>query len=260
MNTNKERLVNGIILYRGPSTIDGQPIVVIATGLETGGSNSKTGAMVQIYIMRSDLHPMKASQIGADISICGTCIHRGRVEIDEKTGGRKNVGRSCYVMLWRGPHVVFDAYQRGLYTDVTPAKARKLLARKTVRVGAYGDPGAVPMDVWKTALGQVGAVTAFTHMWRDIPALADFCMASCDNEAERVMAKALGFRTYRVRPKGEQKLPGEGHCPASKEMGKVTQCAQCLLCGGHKTKAKADITIEVHGAGRGNFQRALEAA
>ena len=36
----------------------------------------------------------------------------GNVVTDPKTGLRKNVGCSCYVMLRRGPHVVFDAYQR----------------------------------------------------------------------------------------------------------------------------------------------------
>jgi hypothetical protein len=85
-------------------------------------------------------------------------------------------------------------------------------------------------------------------------------MASCDNEAERAMAKALGFRTYRVRPKGKSKAAGEGHCPASEEIGKVVQCACCLLCGGHRSNAKADITIEAHGTGAAHYERAMEAA
>ncbi|MGJ4945155.1 hypothetical protein ACQR1W_31660 [Bradyrhizobium sp. HKCCYLS1011] len=252
--------MNGCIVWKGPSEIDGQPIMLLATGLEDGGSNSKTGAMAQLYILRQDIGPLQASQIGADKSICGSCVHMGKVVTDPKTGLRKNVGRSCYVMLWRGPHVVFDAYQRGVYPEVTLAKARKLLAGKRVRAGAYGDPGAIPMAVWETILAKVKDVTGFTHMWREKPELAAFCMASCDTEIDRVLAKALGFRTYRVRPEGAPKLAGEGHCPASKEMGKATQCAQCLLCGGHKSKAKADITIQVHGPGRNNFQLALEAA
>ena len=37
MNSNKEKPMNGFVLYRGPSLIDGKPIVVIATGLEDGG-------------------------------------------------------------------------------------------------------------------------------------------------------------------------------------------------------------------------------
>jgi hypothetical protein len=160
----------------------------------------------------------------------------------------------------RGPRVVWDAYSRGKYPEMPLAKARKLLARKVVRVGAYGDPGAVPVKVWKTALSQVADLTGYTHMWREIPELAEFCMASCDSEVDRMLAKALGFRTYRVRGKEDPKLPGEGHCPASAEMGKAVQCAACMLCGGNRTKANADITIAVHGAGKNNFAKALEAA
>jgi hypothetical protein len=249
--------MNGFVLYRGPSTIDCQPIVVIATGLEDGGSNSKTGPMVQIYIMRADQNPLQAVQTGDDVSICGTCIHMGKIVVDHKTGARKNVGRSCYVTLMHGPRVVWDAYQRGVYPEVPLTKARKLLARKRVRVGSYGDPGAAPTNVWKTSLAQVDDLSGYTHRWREVPELAEFCMASCDSEAERVMAKALGFRTYRVRLKGEAKLDGEGHCPGGGEMGKAVQCAYCLLCGGHRSKAKADITIEAHGTGSKHFERAI---
>lgn len=252
--------MNGFVLYRGPSTVDGQPIVCIATGLQDGGSNSKTGSMVQIYILRADQNPIQAAQRGDDVSICGYCPHRGRVEKDPTTGLRRNVGRSCYVTLFQGPRVVWDAFSRGLYQEVTLAKARKLLARKTVRVGAYGDPGAVPLKVWKTALSQVSALNGYTHLWREHPQLAEFCMASCDSEVDRMLAKALGFRTYRVRGKDEPKLDGEGHCPAAKEMGKAVQCAQCMLCGGHRSKAKADITIAAHGVGARNFERTREAA
>jgi hypothetical protein len=249
--------MNGFILYRGPSEIDGQPIICVATGLEDGGSNMKTGPMVQIYIMPDGIHPMKAVQTGADVSVCGNCRHRGKVVRDHKTGLLTNVGRSCYVTLMHGPRVVYDAYQRGVYQEVPLAKARKLLARKTVRVGAYGDPGAVPIKVWKMALSQVADLTGYTHLWRENPELAEFCMASCDSEVERVLAKALGFRTFRVRGKADPKLPGEGHCPASAEMGKSVQCAACMLCGGNRTKAKADITIEVHGARKSNFNKEL---
>lgn len=251
--------MNGFVLYRGPSMIDGQPIVVVVTGLMTGDNNRKTGAMIQTYILRDGINPLKAAQTGADVSICGNCPHRGQI-VTSDTGVSRNVGRSCYVTLFQGPRVVYEALQNGRYVDVKPSIARKLLANRTVRLGSYGDPGAVPVEVWKTALAKVSNLSGYTHQWRERPALADFCMASCDSEAERVMAKALGFRTFRVRGKSEPKLPGEGLCPASAEMGKAVQCAQCLLCGGARSKAKADITIIAHGAGRNNYERSLVAA
>ena len=250
--------MNGFVLYRGPSTIDGKPIICIATGLQTGGSNSKTGHMVQVYILRSDQNPMLAVQTGDDYAICGTCLHRGNIVTDLKTGEKKNVGRSCYVTLMHGPRVVWDAYQRGLYPDVPLAKARKLLARRTVRLGAYGDPGAVPFHVWEQALDQVTELSGYTHLWRQLPMMSAFCMASCDSEADRTEAKVLGFRTFRVRGKDDPKLTGEGHCPASKEMGKATQCALCLLCGGKRSAAKSDITIIAHGTGAKHYERSKE--
>jgi hypothetical protein len=250
--------MNGFVLYRGPSMIDGQPVICIATGLQTGGNNSKTGHMVQVYILRDGMNPLKAVQTGDDVSICGNCPHRGRV-IDQN-GEKKNVGRSCYVTLMHGPRVVWDAYQRGLYPDITLTKARKLLARRTVRLGSYGDPGAVPFAVWERALNQVTELSGYTHMWRQFPMLSAFCMASCDSEADRTEAKALGFRTFRVRGSDDPKLDGEGHCPASNEMGKATQCALCLLCGGARSAAKADITIIAHGAGSKHFERSKQLA
>ncbi len=81
-------------------------------------------------------------------------------------------------------------------------------------------------------------------------------MASADSEADREAAKALGFRTFRVRSKDEPKLKGEGICPASEEMNYSTNCGACLLCGGHSGKGKADIVIIAHGVGKINFERA----
>jgi hypothetical protein len=73
-----ETISSGII-YRGPSLIDGAPIVVIATYSDR---NKKTGTMLQTYIIREDVDPREASKTGADISICGTCPHRGTATAD----------------------------------------------------------------------------------------------------------------------------------------------------------------------------------
>jgi hypothetical protein len=245
--------MQGFVLYNGPSAIDGEPVVAIATGLQNGARNAKTGPMAQIYIIRPDLHPLDAVQTGADKAICGDCVHRGTVVTDPKTGKRRNVGRSCYVTLIHGPRMIYDAFKRGLYAPLAPEQARTVLRGRKVRVGAYGDPGAVPVSVWTTVLGRVGELTGYTHQWRRYPGLAAFCMASCDSPAERDEAKALGFRTFRVRSRDEPLQGGEGHCPASVEMGKAVRCDTCLLCGGNRTQAKADITILAHGAGARNF-------
>jgi len=68
----------GVILYEGASAIDGAPIVAIANRITNASNNIKTGAMVQTFIIRSDMSPMEALRNGSDVSICGTCANPWR--------------------------------------------------------------------------------------------------------------------------------------------------------------------------------------
>ena len=70
----------GLILFDGPSMIDGEPIVVIATGFKRSSANPKTGDMLQTWILRRDVAPFAAIHNGADASICGDCPLRGIIE------------------------------------------------------------------------------------------------------------------------------------------------------------------------------------
>jgi hypothetical protein len=236
-------MANGFIFYRGPSMIDGAPIVAIATGLERGSRNSKTGGgLVQTWIIRSDMTPTEAVNTGADASICGDCPHRGRV-VDGK-----NVGRSCYVTVFQAPLSVFKTFARGAYEAVTPTEAGEALAGRMVRLGSYGDPAAVPFEVWQAMLANVTGKTGYTHQWRRFPAMQAYAMASCDNERDHTEAKAAGWRTFRVRLADDALLTREIVCPASKEAGERTSCDACKACGGHTAKARVDIAIIAHGA------------
>src|SRR5262245_25812018 len=133
------------VFYRGPSMLDGAPIVAIATGLGRT-RNVKTGALVQTWIIRADQSPIDAVNNGNDASICGACPHRGEI-VDGK-----NVGRSCYVTVFQAPLSVYRTFAAGKYAEVTPAQAAELVADRVVRLGSYGDPAAVPADVWATML------------------------------------------------------------------------------------------------------------
>ena len=125
------------------------------------------------------------------------------------------------------------------------------MAGKLVRLGSYGDPAAVPFAVWQALLARVAGHTGYTHQWRVFPEFDAWVMASCDSSAERVMARALGFRTFRVAPFDSWvRERGEVLCPASAEAGKRTTCAACKACGGTSAKARADIVIPAHGGGR----------
>lgn len=234
--------VAGVILYEGPSKLDGQPIVVIATGLAKASRNAKTGAMVQTYILRRDMHPLEAVRTGADASICGSCPHRG-----DGTGK----GRSCYVTLIHGPRNVYQSYLRGVYPKVDSFTARQLFAGKMVRLGTYGDPAAAPLALWKVALGEAAGWTGYTHQWRDCDVrFAELVMASADSLADMDAAHAKGYRTFRVTAEPFQNVKGrEAVCPASEEKGKVAACITCRACMGTSGKARVSIQIAAHGGG-----------
>lgn len=229
---------NGLILWEGPSAIDGAPIVVIATGLKGRGSrNAKTGDMVQTWIMRADIAPLEAVKSGADASVCGDCPHRPA-----------NLG-SCYVKVFQAPRSVWEAYRRGVYPKAAPGEAREAFTGLAVRLGAYGDPAAAPYAMWAEAISRAQSWTGYSHQWRSCdPAFKALVMASADSEAEAVMARATGWRTFRVRAADEPLSPREFVCPASDEAGKRTDCASCRACGGTMAKAKASPVIIAHGA------------
>ncbi len=231
--------MNGTILYRGPSNYNSEPIVVIATGLKAGSANSKTGKLIQIYILSdADEKPSDALyKSGKSTSVCGDCKH-------DQWG-------TCYVNVGQGGNAVWGAYKRGNYPVYDAAKHADLFKDRLVRFGAYGDPAMVPMSVWQPILDLCKGHTAYTHQWNKAWAQGHkFCMASVDTKAEYKLAKAAGWRTFRVRPEtqvDEKPLKRETVCPASEEAGKRKQCEDCMLC--HGGDSKVDVVIAVHGTG-----------
>lgn len=210
------------IIYNGPSLLDGKPIVVIAT---YSNRNTKTGKVVQTYILRSDINPLEASKTGQDFSICGSCPMRGEVTTDPKRKIAK--GRKCYVNLGQGVLIVFKSYERGVYKEGDP---RTMGRDRFVRVGTYGDPAAVPSEVWDELLAECETWTAYTHQkpWRP-----DIAMQSADSYDEAKAHWAEGRRTFRVIVDlGDIDKTNEALCPASKEAGRRVQCTACKLCKG----------------------------
>jgi len=232
--------MNRTTLYRGPSNFNGQPIVVIATGLTKGSKNSKTGDMVQIYIL-ADTGEKPSDALyksGNSTSCCGDCKH-------DQWG-------TCYVNVGQGGNMVWGAYDRGNSPMYNRKDHGDIFKGKIVRFGTYGDPAMVPMPVWQPILDQCVGHTAYTHQWDKAWAVdyKSFCMASVDTQTECDSAKALGWRTFRVRPQTEADdatNKRETVCPASEEQGYRKQCETCLLCNGGSTKV--DVVIAVHGTG-----------
>lgn len=224
-----------MIVWQGNSQIDGAPIVVIAT---MDSKNKKTGAMVQTWIIRSDIDPIQASRKGLDTAICGNCPHKGIANPDKASGWADK--RSCYVNLLHGPASIYNAFKRGAYKPINT----NLLKGKFIRFGSYGDPLAVPNHVWENLASLASGVTSYTHS-------PDFTskihMISVDSEKQALEVKQKGFRYFRVSTdRNLQK--NEILCPASKEAGARVVCQDCRLCDGRKS-AK-DIVIIAHGHGK----------
>ena len=240
--------ISSAIIYRGPSLIDGAPIVVIAID---SARNTKTGRMVQTYILRADIDPRDASKSGADASICGACPHRGAPTTDLKAKQAKN--RPCYVLLGQGPLIAYRTMLRGGYATVTGHAAIAAIGKgKLVRLGTYGDPAAVPSYIWESLISEAQGHTAYSHQASVASAAfrPDYMMESADTEADARAAWAQGRRTFRVVASVADIVPGrEILCPASKEAGRRVTCAQCKLCGGASVPAKS-IAIPDHGPQR----------
>lgn len=220
--------------------LDGAPIVAIAVGLAKASSNRKTGGMLQTYILRSDVDPVRAIKQLKDSSICGDCVHRGS----------QGKGRTCYVQVGQGPLGVYRAFKRGRYPEIPNSEIKTLADAgmgRLVRLGTYGDPAAVPAGIWRSILFGAKGHTGYTHQWKRAPDLKGLCMASVDSEIQALWARSLGWRTFRVAlPHHDARIAGEAICPASAEAGRKLTCERCLACGGADGR-KGSIVIAAHG-------------
>jgi len=213
------------LVYDGPSILDGEPIIVLATGFKKPSTNRKTGPIIQTYILRKDISPTEALKSGQDTSICGDCELRGN---------------ACYVLVHQAPTAVWHAYKR---KDMkVPDDLTELCKGKAVRFGSYGDPAAVPVQVWKDLSKGARNHTGYTHAWNYCnEELKNYCMASVESVAHAKVAKARGWKTFRIRQSGSGLEAGEMVCAAEKN--EDITCKLCKMCDG----TKRDVATTVHG-------------
>lgn len=230
---------NGIILW------ENRTIVCIATGFKRPSTNRKTGPMIQTYIIRRDMPPLKAISTGKDSTICGDCVHRGR----------KGKKRSCYVQVGKSVSRVYDCYQGGGYENNW---TYDIFMGTKVRAGAYGDPAYVPFTIWRGIHEAAIGMTGYTHRWKKqfAQGYKKYFQASVDTTSELEQAWDMGWNTFRVKPKGAKKIKGEAQCPAATESPAETECAKCLLCCGNNSKVRG-VSLDVHGIGSKHFDVTL---
>lgn len=272
---------NGFSIYRGPSALNGDPIVAILTGLDRPSVNVKTGPSLQLWILPDPTIyglPQHAAKEGADEAVCGGCRHR------PVNGG------TCYVTLFQGPRAVADAFLRGAYPAIPNARkpwytvatptddgtlqlldamehAYDRRGVRLLRLGAWGDPAALPcatvtalVDAWRRT-GDRASWTGYTHQWRRPEArwLQPIAMASADSPQDRRAAHVAGWRTFHVLGRGERPQGRDIVCPATRPGSDVT-CAACTLCSGTSLKAARSIAVAVHGARANAFRPAAAGA
>ena len=87
--------VMGLVVYNGPSLLNGAPIINVLTGYEDNSANSKTGNAVQSWILMRDVDPRDANKSGQDEAICGHCVVHMRLSRQRKR--RSGLRVRCYV-------------------------------------------------------------------------------------------------------------------------------------------------------------------
>lgn len=257
----------GLILWEGPSPLDGSPLVAIVTGIIRPSKNAKTGPMAQIFVLRQDVAPGAALRTGADAAVCFDCPLRGW-SLCSRTGAQSRQVRRDYVDVTKVTSV-WAAYHGGSYTRVSPRAAGAILVAhgRHVRGCAYGDPFALPAAVWAELLSTTGLRwTGYTHQWRRLSSAiwGRWFTASVETPEGYEEAVAAGWRTFRIIPvpapgAAVPYLPGEQACPAAPEGGARTTCHVCRACRGTSCGAR-NIGILDHGpASRTRLQAWLAA-
>lgn len=231
------------ILYRGPSMIDGSPILVIAT---SNSNNPKTGNLVQVWIIRGDMHPQEALASGGDKAICGHCPHRPQPTTRILQSGpnkgqeRTSMNRSCYVNPM-GPTSVWNAYNRGRYKSIDPSA----FVNARIRYGAYGDIVAMPFEIFNAVNAVAAEWVGYTHQWQTKQGqkFRGALMASVDTPAQEIKAQAAGWSTFRVGLVDGSDIGDARECPATVSKNEIT-CSDCMACDGSSGTA---IYVKAHG-------------
>jgi hypothetical protein len=226
------RTPNAAVVWEGPSRLDGSLVVVIAAGLRPLTSpNVKTGDMVQLYILPLDVDPRVATKTGEDAAVCGTCPHRPSGELGD-----------CYVNVAWAPRNLWLMYHRGGMPRVAPSE----LAGAAVRFGAWGDPAAVPLDVWSPIVAGAFTHTGYTQEWPRLDeAEWGWLMASVASTRMRDRAQRRGWRTFRVEYGSDPGEPvNERECLAAAH---GVTCIACGGCGGTNHPRPTSFRIRAHG-------------
>lgn len=232
-----------IVLWIGPSELDGAPIMLIAHRVNAPSENGKTGDMLQVSIMRADQDPISAWKAGADGAVCPeACGHRS---IPRGGEGDCYVNKARLSAAWRAARREIEAGRVG-WIPGTFAGAR-------IRAGMEGDPAAVPLAVWHALLSEARGHTGYTAAWRTLPAgWSALFMASVSTPADYLRARSKGWRVFAASESPADDTAflaaGASHCEADRE-DRPIPCVACVACNGAARNAtRPGRYVKLHGA------------
>lgn len=229
MKKQQKYISNSAIVWEGKSYFTGENLIAIATGFDKT-YNTKLGFnVVQVWILPKDKSPTEAFKANTGLSTCGNCPLRNKI---------------CYVLLHQAPSAIWHHYQNGKYQSLQSIHLEKIRKRhKILRLTAYGDVGAMPIEPLLPLIKATRHTIGYTHTWRHDDRWKGDLMASVESVGDAKYAQSLGWQTFRIKsPEDEFILPSEKYC--TNYLDALTQCSNCLLCNG----SKQSIVIDAHGA------------
>lgn len=232
----------GFVMHEGPSLIGKGDVAAIAT---LNSANEKTGNMVQVWIVPKEGGTLAAVQKGDNSAACGSCPLIGTPE--QTKDGVKIRNRVCYVNLGRLDSTVLKAYNNGRYPPYNRKLYERWLRGRDIRLGAYGDPVALP-DSLIEYLASVGSgYTGYSHQLFSIEReradrLAQLLMVSCHTPSQHNEALRRGWRPFTVIANGQHVPENAVECPF---YTRGVQCDRCQLCQGASKKARP-VFVRAH--------------
>ena len=167
--------------------------------------------MSQAWIIRSDMAPFDAKQVGLDISVCGHCAMRD----------------GCYVNTFNAPHSVYKAYRAGRYQRIEP----EALRGAAIRWAAYGDPAMLPAELVLACNAVARMWTGYTHQFK-APWAAwtrGVFMASVETADQEEKLRASGWGTFRA---GLRDGSDRGDTELCASIRADATCIDCKRCDG----------------------------
>ncbi|MEO0838270.1 MAG: hypothetical protein AAF063_05135 [Cyanobacteria bacterium J06643_5] len=190
--------------------------------------------LLQSWIIQQNLVPTEAAKKGLEKGICGTCPLKL-----SQTG-------ACFVNLLPVNNI-YRTYFAGNYQKLSINEIEVIKRyRYPIRIGSYGDPTAVPFDVWEPIISASSGHTGYTHRWGSNECderWKKYLMASVQSESEARIAQNQGWRTFRIITPDAPLSENEILCRHTED--DRVKCSSCMLCDGKSNKPNiADI---VHG-------------